>query len=301
MEEKNFIICDSEKEYGIRFMERIQEHSEFYVQVRLFQSVEEVTEFLKSQEIYILLIEETFPKEEREKIVCRYRFVLVREGGCELSENETAIRKYQPAEQILGTILDKCLTHQETALFRLIYKERRIIGFYSPVQDGAQTRMAVALGEELAKSAKVLYLNFQPYAGWKAVTGEDNGRGLSELVYYVRQGDNHIGIRAGTIKQSIGKLDYILPMENGEDLKMVEWEEWKILLKQILEDSMYQVIIMDLPECVQGLFHMLDLCEEIYMQNAGDEIGHARIAEFRGNLEQMGKRKLLEKISLAEE
>lgn len=34
MEEKNFVICDSEREYGIRFMERVQAHAEFYVQVR---------------------------------------------------------------------------------------------------------------------------------------------------------------------------------------------------------------------------------------------------------------------------
>lgn len=172
MEEKNFIICDSEREYGIRFMERIQEHPEFYVQVRVVQSVEEVTEFLKSQEIYILLIEETFPKVEREKLVCRYRFVLMREGRCELSEEEKGIRKYQPAEQILGKILETCLEQQEKSLFRLIHRERRVIGFYSPVQDGAQTRMALALGEELAKTQEVLYLNCQPYAGWRQLPGK---------------------------------------------------------------------------------------------------------------------------------
>lgn len=301
MEEKNFIICDSEKEYGIRFMERMEEHSEFYVQVRLFQSVEEVAEFLKSREIYILLIEETFPKEEREKLSCRYRFVLVREGGCELAAEETAVRKYQPAEQILGTILESCLAHQETALFRMIHRERRVIGFYSPVQDGAQTRMAVALGEELAKSEEVLYLNFQPYPGWSVVDKETDGSGLAELIYYVRQGDTHIGVRAGAIKQRIGRLAYIPPIENGEDLKMVEWEEWKTLLEQILGDSIYQVIILDLPECVQGLLKMLELCGEIYMQNARDEIGHAKIAGFCENLEQMGKKRLLEKIHPAEE
>lgn len=301
MEEKNFIICDSEKEYGIRFMERIQEHSEFYAKVRLFQSVDEVEEFLENQEIYILLIEETFPKAERERLMCHYRFVLVREGGCELAEGETAVRKYQPAEQILGKILETCLERHETSLFRLVHRDKRLIGFYSPVQDGAQTRMAIALGEELAKRGEVLYLNFQPYSGWRAVDDGGPGRGLSELIYYVRQGEANAGIRAGIIKQRLGKLSYILPMENGEDLKNVEWEEWKMLLEQLLEDSIYQAIILDLPECVQGLFNMLDLCGEIYMQNAKDEIGHARIAQFRENMSQMGKKKLLEKISLAEE
>ena len=299
MEEKNFVICDNEREYGIRFMERVQAHAEFYVQVRWLSSVEEAVEFLKRQRIYILLIGETFSLREREKIDCDHCFVLVGEGDCDLAERETAVRKYQPAEDILREILEKCLEHQEASLFRLVSKERRIIGFYSPVQSTAQTRMALALGKEIARKKEVLYLNFQPYSGW--YQEEENYRGLSELIYYIRQGDQKTGIRAGTICRHIDGMSVVMPMENGEDLKMVAWEEWETLLEQICSESKFEVILLDLSECVQGLLSMLELCKEIYMQNASNEEEEERILQFQVNMRQMGKAHLLERIRFAEE
>ena len=284
MEEKNFVICDNEREYGIRFMERVQAHAEFYVQVRWLSSVEEAVEFLKR---------------EREKIDCDHCFVLVGEGECDLAERETAVRKYQPAEDILREILEKCLEWQEASLFRLVSKERRIIGFYSPVQSTAQTRMALALGKEIARKKEVLYLNFQPYSGW--YQEEENYRGLSELIYYIRQGDQKTGIRAGTICRHIDGMSVVMPMENGEDLKMVAWEEWETLLEQICSESKFEVILLDLSECVQGLLSMLELCKEIYMQNASNEEEEERILQFQVNMRQMGKAHLLERIRFAEE
>lgn len=299
MEEKNFVICDSEREYGIRLMERVQAHAEFYAQVRWFSSVEEVMEFLEKRDIYILLIEETFPLEKREKLFCSHCFVLVREGECKLSEREISVRKYQPAEDILQEILDVCLEGQETSLFRFVHRERRLIGFYSPVQDEAQTRMAMELGRELAKKNEVLYLNLQPYSGWWEE--EPTGRGLSELIYYLRQGDKRLGIRAGTVSRKIDGMSVIMPMENGEDMKLVTQEEWEMLLGQILDESKYEVIILDLPECTQGLLSLLELCEEIYMQKCGDGQSGAKIRQFQSNMKQMGKQKLLDRIQLAEE
>ena len=277
----------------------MQAHAEFYVQVRWLSSVEEAVEFLKRQRIYILLIGETFSLREREKIDCDHCFVLVGEGECDLAERETAVRKYQPAEDILREILEKCLEWQEASLFRLVSKERRIIGFYSPVQSTAQTRMALALGKEIARKKEVLYLNFQPYSGW--YQEEENYRGLSELIYYIRQGDQKTGIRAGTICRHIDGMSVVMPMENGEDLKMVAWEEWETLLEQICSESKFEVILLDLSECVQGLLSMLELCKEIYMQNASNEEEEERILQFQVNMRQMGKAHLLERIRFAEE
>ena len=157
----------------------------------------------------------------------------------------------------------------------------------------------MALGKEIARKKEVLYLNFQPYSGW--YQEEENYRGLSELIYYIRQGDQRTGIRAGTICRHIDGMSVVLPMENGEDLKMVAWEEWEMLLGQICSESKFEVILLDLAECVQGLLTMLELCEEIYMQNASDEEEEGRILQFQTNMRQMGKAHLLERIRFAEE
>ena len=91
-----------------------------------------------------------------------------------------------------------------------------------------------------------------------------------------------------------------MPMENGEDLKMVAWEEWETLLEQICSESKFEVILLDLSECVQ-LLSMLELCKEIYMQNASNEEEEERILQFQVNMRQMGKAHLLERIRFAEE
>ena len=56
----------------------------------------------------------------------------------------------------------------------------------------------------------------------------------------------------------IGNMDYIRPIPVVQDLQAVTAEEWLQLFEQIVEKSIYEVLILDLGDSVNGLFSILE-------------------------------------------
>ena len=54
-----------------------------------------------------------------------------------------------------------------------------------------------------------------------------------------------------------------------------------------MQDSNYELVILDMGECVQGLFQILELCDRVYMQILEDDISKRKIQRFDKNMEQM--------------
>ncbi len=301
MEHKNFIICDSEEAYAVRLMEWLMERQELYVQVRVFTSVREAGEFAKQFPVAVLLIEEIFPQAERDTIPAENVFVMVREGKSRLSEREHLLLKYRPARILLEQILEICLEKEDGVAFRRIRKDnRKLIGIYSPAPLMNQTVMAVQMGKELAEQESVLYLNLQEYAGWSAVTEQKQEYSLEDLIYYVRQGDEHMGIRTGVMAGQLQQLSYLEPMKMSSDLKAVTWQEWSFLLTQILEDSIFETVIVEAGESMQGLWELLEWCGEIYVWTGTDVISEAKFTQFEENLKLLGKEAILQRIKRKE-
>lgn len=122
----------------------------------------------------------------------------------------------------------------------------------------------------------------------------DNGN-LGDALYYTKQENSNFGLRLRMLVRTIDELDYIPPMPVSLDLKEVRWEEWKVLFKQIVEDSVYEVILLDIGESVQGLLKMLDLCDRIYMPVLEDDVSQEKLRQYEENLQRLQLERLMEK------
>ena len=122
----------------------------------------------------------------------------------------------------------------------------------------------------------------------------DNGN-LGDALYYTKQENSNFGLRLRMLVRTIDELDYIPPMPVSLDLKEVLWEEWKVLFKQIVEDSVYEVILLDIGESVQGLLKMLDLCDRIYMPVLEDDVSQEKMRQYEENLQRLQLERLMEK------
>ena len=76
------------------------------------------------------------------------------------------------------------------------------------------------------------------------------------------------------------------------DLKEVTWEEWEALITQLLENSLYEMVVLDVGESVQGLFPLLELCDRVYMPVLDDEISRRKVKQYQDNVEQLKLEKL---------
>ena len=133
-------------------------------------------------------------------------------------------------------------------------KTRGLIGIYSPIRRIGRTRFALRLGRQLAEKADVLYLNLEGYAGGSYYFPDPPEMDLGDLIYYMRQEESGQGIKISAMTGQIDGVDYIMPMKHEQDLRQVKGEEWISLLDMILEKCIYEVIILDLGDCIDGLY-----------------------------------------------
>ena len=291
MSDKNVVICDREIRYANGLGENISEREDLAVKVYVCSSFEHVLELEQAKKIHIFIVDEEITYAQRTQIGANQVFVLARGKVADLGEEEWAIGKYQCADEIIRQVFEFYVDRTKENVMRCMNKERaRLVAVYSPIHRVGKTTFALALGRECAKSKKVLYLNLEEYAGMEV--SQDTNMNLGDLLYYLRQGNGNLGIRLqAAVKEQEG-LDVVPPIPVVLDLKEVTWEEWEALITDLLENSLYEMVVLDVGESVRGLFPLLELCDRVYMPVLDDEISRRKVKQYQDNVEQLKLEKL---------
>lgn len=298
MESKNLVICDREKEYAEAFAHYIMKREDLAFQVKTCSSLKQVLKVQEKENIDYLFISAAYSPSEREKVSAGKVFVLTEESVAALEENETGVYKYQSGDELLAELIRRCSAQEQagnTFLKTVRKKEARIIGIFSPVHRVGKTTYALRLGKKLGKEFHVLYLNLEIYGG---IGGhfEEGGQTLSDVIYYASQEKSNLGMILTTIVEHMGKLDCVLPVQVSEDIKSVSGNEWLALIQKIMEQSIYEILILDLDESIRDLYQILGVCSEIHMLTAADEISRSKIRQFEEELILLGYEDIQRKI-----
>ena len=293
MSEKNLVICDKEVRYAKGLGDNISERQELAFKVYACTSAESMLCFLNSHKIDILLIDEAFKREEREQFPAEQIFVLSKEGCKDLGDKEIEILKYQCADAILAEVIDTYLRKSNVTILKKFKKQsKKLMAVYSPIHRIGKTTFAIAMGKELAEKEKTLYLNLEGYSALQC--GEKD---LGELLYYLRQDPESFGGRLSMVVTKQEALDYVMPMEMITDLKEITVDEWKNFLQRILEESIYENVVLDLGDCVDGVFEILQLCDWVYMPVLEDEVSHQKVCKLEETLTRIGLESVLHKTT----
>ncbi len=292
---KNVVICDSQKQYSENLFRALVKNKTPEEQYYLFHDMQEVEQFAKDKKIYALLTSEECPKEQRGQVPVARRFVLVRERTDSLDKGEIGIYRYQSASDIRTQLLERRIRQKEPRRSTKVRKGGQLIAVYSPIHRIGKTRFALALGKKLAEREPVLYLNLEGYAGSSCYFTDSVEQTLSDLIYYLRQEKGNLGMRISMMAGQLEKLDYIRPMPYILDMQEIKGEEWLQLFRQILNQCIYEKIILDLGDSVNGLFEILEACHTIYTPYIEEKAAMAKLAEYTENLRKTGKEQVLEK------
>ncbi len=247
MNERNLVVCDREFRYANGLGENISERSELAFRVHTCTGAESVMRILKERKIHILIIDEDFAYEERSKMEAEQVFVLTR-GTCrDLGDEEKEIYKFQSADKILAEVF---------------------ASYY-----------------EKTNQRFLRHLEEYPDAGGRFLRAE--GRNLGDLLYYLRQTQEDMAMRLSAMPAKLEELYYIPPMLMSTDLKEVPFEDWQLLFQTLRRESVYENIVLDMGESIQGLIELLGLCDRIYMPVLEDEISRRRLALFEENVQAL--------------
>lgn len=264
---------------------------EVTVGVRICSSMEMMERMLGTSQVQVLLISEEVPYEKRRQASAGRRIVLTRQHCTDLGAEERELRKYQTAERLTAEILQ--VFQEEPFLMQSASRGKcRILGVYSPVHRIGKTTFALKLGKLLAEKENVLYLNLETYAGMGGYFREQDTKNLSHLLYYAKQDKDDISMRIASIVRQMGKMDYIPPLKVWTDLKSVSVEEWGLLFEKLSTQSIYDTLILDIGDVVDGVFEMLRMCDRIVLPYEEDVYAKAKMAQYRYMLNVLGFQEL---------
>lgn len=292
-----FAVCDLEVEYAYNFMEYLNQRRNLPFEVQAFTSPQILCEYAKTQPIEILLISDKAMCEEVRRLKVG-KLIILTEGvhNPELDQYPS-VYKYQASDSVVREVME-CYGAEKAARESLPQWKRQasVIGIYSPVGRCQKTSFALTLGQILAKDRAVLYLNLESYSGFEQLLGEVWERNLSDLLYFLRQDNASIVHKLSGMIQSVQNLDFVPPALAPMDIQCTDVKEWLRLIDSIVSESAYEVLILDLGDCVQELYQILDICTKVYVPVRGDSVSMAKLAQFENLLRMWDYESVLEKL-----
>lgn len=292
-----FAVCDLEVEYAYHFMEYLSKKKNIPFEVRVFTSPETFLEFAREHPVELLLISEKAVNEQIQAQKIGQIMILSEGVTPEGLRQYPSIYKYQSSGQVVREALACYGEHRAdyASPLKIEKKKVEIIGIYSPVGRSMKTTFALTLGQILAKSKGVLYLNLEEYSGFEYLMECTYDQNLSDLLYYLRQNTNHLMMKMNGMIQTINNLDFLPPALSPNDIQQTSLKEWIALLQGIVDYSTYETVILDLGDGICNLYELLDECTRIYMPVKTDPMSQAKISQFENLLRLWDKVSVLEK------
>ena len=284
MKGRQMAVCGREKGYAKKFAEFANSRKDSLFAVHGFTDWDELTAYTKEHPVDILLLSEEYRIQISEDKGLG-RVILLTEEEYREDDGYPAIYKFQPCTQILRQVLDIYAEQAPQALGMALRKEgMKRLGIYSPVGRTGKTGFALALGKEVAKRRRTLYLNMEEYSGFAALYPYEDGWTLSELMYFLKQGKKAFACKLEGVIQQIGDLDYIPPLRSPVELRHISREGWGAWVGAVGRGSGYGGVILDLSGMVDGLFELLEECDCVYTPVEEDETARAKVSQYEDTL-----------------
>ena len=282
MKKSILAVCDGEAEYASHFVDYLSQpgiREGFPFEVQAFTDESAAENFCEKNKVQFLLISQTLYEAGEE---WNAENVLVLTEDNRTPAGVPCIGKYQPMENMVRKILE--LSVESGVLFPVAATDRpgnmKLIGIYSPVRRCLQTTFSFTLGQLLARKHKVLYLNFESFSGLGRMLQREFQADLSDLIYFLHNKDGRFPYRLEGIAQKVNGLDMIPPAFSALDLQEVKKEEWMALFSELEKSGMYEYVILDLSESIQGLFDILQKCSRVYTIIRDDGFAAAKQEQY---------------------
>lgn len=197
--------------------------------------------------------------------------------------DEAHVSPYQPADHLMKEVYRIALEGQiylPGALRTLCGKET--VAVCSPHGYDQQTGFAVVYSLIRAEEKRTLYLDFTYYNGFFDTVSEDVG----DLFYELHKQNVPMGSILTAMVQKFGSLDYLPPVRMQVDIDDLTGEDFTVLLQRILQESEYELVVLNMPVRPRFLRAVYDCCSHVYS------------LQREGNLYERAQTRLLEDLRL---
>ncbi|MCD7826151.1 MAG: hypothetical protein LUH14_09365 [Clostridiaceae bacterium] len=244
------------------------------IEPMLFTNLQALGQAVKAGAVDVLLTEEEMLEEVRGFQDMAVQIVLLSEGTA-LHEQQLfpIIFKYQSAEDVINELLSLIAENDHIRYTQRIISKKavEIIGVYSPFGGAGVTKYALSMSEGLAKQYRTLYVNLELFHGLgyllqgKKGQPEQRSRGMSEVIFYLKQKKEKLALKLDSLVFSKDGLDYIFAVEDFRDLYYLEEEETARFLEVLIQESVYQKLVFDIGYLGAGTLYLFRQLHRLYM------------------------------------
>lgn len=292
-EEVILALCDGDEEYAGLLSEFMQRQEHLPWSVHTYTDIGRL--LAQEKEVDMLVVAEASYQEELKGLPAK-RMIVLNESGIVRDKNLRYVNKFQRADHVLRELIAVYLEICTQVLPRLgMEGKTKFIGFFSPVRRCMQTPFAITMSKLLSRDYKTLYLNFEYFAADQELLADAQTRDLADLLYFLGAENDKFALRLQSMVGKLGLLDYIPPMKSGQNLLGITPKEWLTFLQRLQELGEYEFIVMDLSECMQGLFDVLRACYRVYTITMEDRAASGKLTQYEKLLEQYSFDDVLQK------
>ena len=193
--------------------------------------------------------------------------------------DEAHVSPYQPADHLMKEVYRMALEQQLylPGAMPVLY-EKEIAAVCSPHGYDLQTGFAIVYSLIRAEHVRTLYLDFSYYSGFFDIEKEDVG----DLFYELHKQNKPMGAILAAMVQKFGPLDYLPPVRVQMDMDDLTGEDFTELLQRILQESEYELVVLNMPVRPRFLRAVYGCCSHVYsLQREGIlyERAQARLLE----------------------
>ena len=278
------LIVDSETSYAKKLSEYINSKDYYLFSARSFADPASLNEYIAANTFDLILVGDTLIDLINIDNNDQRLIVLSHNGVTDSSLR--SIYKYQNCDNILRDILKYASadSHYKSLVSRK--NNLKIIGFFSPVHRSYQTALALSLGKQLSKHHRTLYINLESFPGLDCIINRRFDKDLSEIMYSVNSKSSDVSSLIAGYSVDYDNLDILPTMNHLQDFQSIPCSEWLRFFQSIEETTDYEYIILDISECINGLFDILHQCSKIITTIDSDTISTSKLQLFENNLTQ---------------
>lgn len=301
-------VCDRDGSYGERLGEWISLQRGERLQSVSFSSPECFLEYQNSKKQDIVLLGRGFNSHPK---ICEEILKGDKDGGVlwiylrdddggepipDCIRELASVEKYQSASGILRDIFS-IYQKQGDRLLEETERGKEVIGIYSPQHSIWQTPFALTLAQTIAGKERVLYVNLQECAGFRGWFHEEYEKDLLDVMYLCLSNEVDVAHCVRSALYTIEGVDYIPPAEDGVCLGEICAQDYLKFVELLVQNSGYDVIVLDFGMMIPGFFKLLEACSIVYVATEPGELPEAPLQHFRQMVTRQEDTELRQKLS----
>lgn len=279
------------------------------METRLFTSLDMLKKTAEAGGIDVLLAGEEVVGEIR-GLQGKIPQIMLLSEGSQVSETSEyyLLFKYQSAQNIVKEVLEQIAEDD-----RIHYTQHSVvgrtvdfIGVYAPFGGAGVTQYALSMAQGLSKHYKTLYVSLELFQGiqflqdGKKGQGKEHYRGMSEVIFYLKQRKDKLSLKLESLVVSVDGLDYLLTVEDYRDLYSVNCDDMCLFLKVLLHQSEYEKVVFDIGFIGDSALCLMEQCSQLYMPKPVTQSQQKKAQAFRSFLERERYQKMARNFKCVE-